>query len=518
MKTLVSLALLLWLALPAVAQEAPKTATKTYSFLIYWKSARVGYEKMSKTTETVDGEQRITITDETYIKLKRSFDGAAFEIRENSTKVFDGQWKPRSARIESFDGEQKTLTEVTYSEKSISVTEASGNGKPVKFEVSIEGKNFLDDQQAFAKLKAEGKLKPKEKLVFDHFSASDKALSPCTWIVGETTTRKAKTGETHSGTFISVVQGGTRTEGMFDDDGLPLWISSSAMIVAERVDKIPEPFEVENPPKLKSSMPANVVIPGDDTDLERMEIHFKFPKDDGEGVPPLLDKNDYHDVMQWEKGKQTGYAVRLKAQRLPTDFKAPAFPLEKVDEGVKKYLTETPMCESTDEVLSKKSADVVKKSKDARAASEALCKFVYKYLDKESGKSGTATARQAYDEKKGDCTEHAALFVALARASGLPARCCSGAVYLAGGSEAFWGYHAWAEVWIGRWVVVDATVNQVGVGARYLFFQYDEPGETEGNGRTERCLANNFTPIIDAYRLKGRDEHREEGAPTFEFK
>ena len=126
--------------------------------------------------------------------------------------------------------------------------------------------------------------------------------------------------------------------------------------------------------------------------------------------------------------------------------------------------------------------------------------------------------RQAYDEKKGDCTEHAALFSALARAAGLPARCCSGAVYLAGANDAFWGYHAWAEVWIGRWVVVDATVNQVGVGARYLFFQYDEPGETEGQGRTERCLANNFTPIIDAYRLKGRDEHREEGAPTFEFK
>jgi len=518
MKILASMLFLLWLSIPVVAQEAPQSETRAYSYLVYWKNARIGYQKSTWKTETVDGLRRDTITDETYIIIKRSFDGTTFEVRESTSKVYGPDWKPVSQALEHTDGGQKTITEVVYSDSAISVTEASGQGKPVKFEISLEGKNFLDDQQAFAKLKSEGRLKAQERLSFDSFSSSDKALVPCTWIVGQVATRKAKTGETLKGTSVSVVQGGARTELLLDDNGLPLWVWSSAMISAERVDKIPEPFEVESPPEIKSSMVANAVIPGDDTQIDRMEIHFKFPVDDGDGVPPLLDSNSYHDVVRWEKGKQTGYAARLKAQRLPDDFKAPPFPLEKVDEGAKKFLAATPMCESEDEVLAAKSADVVKKCKDAHEAATVLCKFVYRYLAKKSGNSGTATARQAFDEKKGDCTEHAALFVALARAAGLPARCVSGTVYLAGREEAFWGYHAWSEVWLGRWVVVDATVNQVGVGARYLFFQYDEPGETEGSGRTARCLSNDFTPIIDAYRLKGRDEFRLENSKKFEFK
>ena len=518
MRTIAALSVILWLALPTIAQEAPKPETRNYSYLVYWKTARIGFQKSTWTTEVIDGERRDTIADDTYIKIKRNFDGTTFEIRETTSKVYGPGWKPRSQRVERSDGGQKTVTEVSFGEKTITLTEASGGGKPVKFEVSLEGKNFLDDQQAFSKLKSEDRLKAQQRLSFDAFSSSDKALVPCTWIVGEAATRKAKTGETLKGIEVSAIQGGARTELLLDENGLPLWIWSSSMISAERVEKIPEPFEVENPPEIKSSMDANVVIPGDDTQIERMEIHFKFPKDDGDGVPALLDSNDYHDVVRWEKGKQTGYAARLKAQRLPEDFKAPAFPLEKVDESVKKFLAATPMCESDDEILAKKSADTVKKCKDVREAAQVLCKFVYRYLAKKSGKSGTATARQAFDEKKGDCTEHAALFVALARAAGLPARCVSGTVYLAAGEQAVWGYHAWAEVWLGRWVVVDATVNQVGVGARYLFFQYDEPGETLGSGRTARCLSNDFTPIIDAYKLQGKDEHREEGAPKYEFK
>lgn len=518
MRTLFASLMLLWLAMPSIAQDAPKTETRDYSYIVYWKTARIGFQKSTWTTETIDGVRRDTISDDTYIKIKRSFDGTTFEIRETTRKEFGPDWKPRSQRIERSDGGQKTVTEVSYSDTQITLTEASGAGKPVKFELSLEGKNFMDDQQAFHKLKAEGRLKAQERLSFDAFSASDKALVQSLWIVGEPTTRKAKTGETLKGTAVSVIQGGARTELLLDDNGLPLWVWSSAMIAAERVDKIPDPFEVENPPSIKSSMDANVIIPGDDTQLERMEIHFKFPKDDGDGVPALLDSNSYHDVTRWEKGKETGYAVRLKAQRLPDDFEAPAFPLEKVDDDVKKFLAATPMCESDDDVLAKESAELVKKCKDSRQAATALCKFVFRRLKKMSGKSGTATARQAYDEKKGDCTEHAALFVALARAAGLPARCVSGVVYLSGEEQAFWGYHAWAEVWIGRWVVVDATVNQVGVGARYLFFQYDEPGESEGSGRTARCLSNDFTPIIDGYKFKGKDEVRREGAPKYEFK
>lgn len=62
-------------------------------------------------------------------------------------------------------------------------------------------------------------------------------------------------------------------------------------------------------------------------------------------------------------------------------------------------------------------------------------------------------------EPKGDATEHARLFVALARAVGIPAREVRGLVYL-GDEETAFGGHAWAEVAIdGRWQGVDPTWN-----------------------------------------------------------
>ncbi|MBT6717343.1 MAG: hypothetical protein HOB18_06875 [Nitrospina sp.] len=58
--------------------------------------------------------------------------------------------------------------------------------------------------------------------------------------------------------------------------------------------------------------------------------------------------------------------------------------------------------------------------------------------------------------QKGDCSEHAKLFVTLARAAGLPAREASGLVYNNDEEKPGFSGHAWAEVGVdGHWVGVD---------------------------------------------------------------
>ena len=54
------------------------------------------------------------------------------------------------------------------------------------------------------------------------------------------------------------------------------------------------------------------------------------------------------------------------------------------------------------------------------------------------------SALEVLKTRVGDCNEHTALYVAMARALGIPARIAVGLVYLRG---AFY-YHAWAEVWL----------------------------------------------------------------------
>ncbi len=75
-------------------------------------------------------------------------------------------------------------------------------------------------------------------------------------------------------------------------------------------------------------------------------------------------------------------------------------------------------------------------------------------------------AVQVLASGRGDCNEHTVLFVAMARALGLPARTAVGLVYV---ENAFF-YHAWPEVWLGQWVAVDPTFGQYPADAAHLRF------------------------------------------------
>jgi transglutaminase-like putative cysteine protease len=71
---------------------------------------------------------------------------------------------------------------------------------------------------------------------------------------------------------------------------------------------------------------------------------------------------------------------------------------------------------------------------------------------------GLPSALDVLARREGDCNEHTVLFAALARAAGVPTRTTIGVVW----SEELEGfaYHAWPEVWVGRWVWMDPTLEQ----------------------------------------------------------
>ena len=104
-----------------------------------------------------------------------------------------------------------------------------------------------------------------------------------------------------------------------------------------------------------------------------------------------------------------------------------------------------------------------------RARAERLTRYVNALLDKKPTIS-LPSAREVLRTKVGDCNEHTALYVAMARALGIPARISVGLVYMHG---AFY-YHAWPEVYLdsgggrGMWLPVDPTLNQFPADATHL--------------------------------------------------
>ncbi len=140
-----------------------------------------------------------------------------------------------------------------------------------------------------------------------------------------------------------------------------------------------------------------------------------------------------------------------------------------VDPDLARFLRPETFLESDDPVVVAEAERLVTGVTGTRARAERLVRAVNSLLDKKPTIS-VPSAREVLRTKVGDCNEHTALYVAMARALGIPARINVGLAMVRG---AFY-YHAWPEVWIdegstrGYWLPVDPTFNQFPADATHL--------------------------------------------------
>jgi hypothetical protein len=140
-----------------------------------------------------------------------------------------------------------------------------------------------------------------------------------------------------------------------------------------------------------------------------------------------------------------------------------------LDPAAAAYLAPEPLIESDDPAIVAEARLAVADATDDRTRAERLTRYVNGLLDKKPTVS-LPSAREVLRTKVGDCNEHTALFVAMARAVGVPARIAVGLVYMHG---AFY-YHAWPEVYLdegrgrGLWLPVDPTLNQFPADATHV--------------------------------------------------
>jgi hypothetical protein len=102
---------------------------------------------------------------------------------------------------------------------------------------------------------------------------------------------------------------------------------------------------------------------------------------------------------------------------------------------------------------------------DPRAVAQRIERWVHDSLKKEIT-FGLPNATQVLASRSGDCNEHTQLYLALARAAGIPARSAAGLAWVRG---KFY-YHAWPEVFLGDWVAIDPTFGEFPADASHLRF------------------------------------------------
>lgn len=169
-------------------------------------------------------------------------------------------------------------------------------------------------------------------------------------------------------------------------------------------------------------------------------------------------------AFQLDQGRQhlSGDELTIQLQPL-TEADTCRLPVQ--DARFAPDLADTVFIQSRHERVRRQAEDILQGERDGRRAVEKLLRWVYRSLAKEPTMS-IPSAVQVLETRRGDCNEHAVLMAALCRAAGIPARLCAGLVYMNG---SFY-YHAWVEVYLGRWVPADPTLDQLPADVTHIKF------------------------------------------------
>lgn len=115
-----------------------------------------------------------------------------------------------------------------------------------------------------------------------------------------------------------------------------------------------------------------------------------------------------------------------------------------------------------DENVKKQASEIAGDDRDAWSVARKLADWTHQNLEWKSVNNADPASTLA--TREADCSEFSALFVAMARSLGLPARLVSGLAY----SGDSFGGHAWVEVWAGRWIELDPTWGTHFVDATHI--------------------------------------------------
>jgi len=157
---------------------------------------------------------------------------------------------------------------------------------------------------------------------------------------------------------------------------------------------------------------------------------------------------------------------------------------------VQEYSSPTNLIQSKNDKIIKLSKNIVGETKNPIDKVSLINSWIYNNLDKKPTIS-IPNALDVLKTKSGDCNEHSVLFTALTRSLDIPTKIILGIVYLNG---KFY-YHAWNEVFLGKWVSVDSTLNQLPVDASHIKFL---EGDISRSSEIMKLVGKLNLQIIDA--------------------
>ncbi len=172
----------------------------------------------------------------------------------------------------------------------------------------------------------------------------------------------------------------------------------------------------------------------------------------GEDIRPPVDDTQF-------KGGMREYVIDVPDE--PVRKEGPALD----DEALAEYLETDPFVQSDHPKIIALANEIVGDEKDVWKKAVLIYGWLYENINKTIVMS-LPSALDVLKTREGDCNEHTVLFTGLARAAGIPARIAIGLVW-SDDLKGFY-YHAWPEVYVGRWTWLDPTLGQLPADATHI--------------------------------------------------
>jgi len=434
-------------------------------FGLYLVGKKAGFSRVEVARELREG--RDVLVSRSEMLVRATVGGKQVERRQEEERVYEAR---PAGRLLSFhtawrgDGGDRTLTG-TCDKGACRVEEEAGGATSTRIVEGVTETAELADAARLAAARratVRGRQLDTEKLRVKEVQAL--------FLRRETV---AGAGVSEEVSVVAESEPGDRlaAEYKISDDGRVVEIR-----MGEAIRAVPEPAErAQRLDEVDLFALARVTLPREPPRTVPATVVYLF-----EGLPPAFYRNDARQRFEKAKGGRTTLTVtaRVPAAANP----ARDTPLARARAGADPDdVAPTPQFDFDAPQLRRLATDVTAGSKGTYEAARKLLDEVHRRLGKVYGASRDR-ASDVLAAGQGDCTEHAVLFVALARAAGIPARAQLGlvaATYADGQPALYW--HAWAEVRsAGEWIAMDPIFGQPVADATHVGL-----GEYLGRGQAD---------------------------------
>jgi hypothetical protein len=446
-KLLVALAIatsLLFIFRPSASgnqEENKKTVSESWMG-VYMEGVKVGYSHSLESTYLKKGERFTRFLTESWMRVSR-LGGIPVEIVSAQESVYQGDETPLETEVRTKMSESEIVLQAEIQKDRILFRSGDKLIKEIpyteKFYLGVPLENIIEA----------GDLQPGKKFTFPILDPLSHDISDSTFeVIGqeEVLIRGEKMKLWHVKTemksIIPVVM-----EEWIDDEG-NIWKSvSQASFMTTTSIRMPKEMAVEMSGEnldiaFSTLIPSNVTF---ENPLRVREVTFKLS-----GVAPETVKGfPFGDGRQTLLENEKDFSLIRTDSQVFKEEESAFLPIK--EDRFQNDLKSTTFCQSDDREIVETAKSIVGEEKNAWRAAKKIAEWVSREM-KANYDVGFATASEIIKNREGDCSEHTVIMVALCRAVGIPARAAVGVMY----ADGIFAYHMWPEVYVGRWIDLDA--------------------------------------------------------------